>query len=192
MRRAWAIGLGVFFLLLGAGGGAWFYSLSRVSELKKQIKEIEADISVDGMEFSQGAEGRVLWKVKAKSGGYTQDSAVLELEEPEITYFRGETEEPIQVKATAGRLDQGQGTAFLWPDVRIKSGVVHVEASRMKYTKETEIITLDDGVVVTHPDMTLTAPQMELYVPENEITATGGVVAEFLLRGEKAELSREN
>jgi LPS export ABC transporter protein LptC len=175
-------------LLAAAGLAAWFWALQNktvkaVRELAPKLKDVEiqaevdVDLSLKGIELSQGKAGQLHWRLKAKRANYTQDRAEVLVENPEIEYYYEKDNRTFKVMATHGALQQGQDTARLWPDVRGAYEGNELRADELVYTGKDRTLTLSGQVTIEGPKLRFKAPELKYILSTNEILVEKGVSA---------------
>lgn len=154
----------------------WLWMRQQVPETEmNKIEDIRADLTLEGIELSQGREGRTLWKLKAENGTYRKDSRVVLLKKPTVTYFREGSPEPVLVSGPRGRVDQARDTAVIFPGVRMTKGDTVVTAENATYLGEKRKIILRGGVNVSKNASELNATRMEYFLDREFLRAYGGV-----------------
>lgn len=185
MRR-WVFA--VLALLVVAGLGGWFWALQNktvqavresVSKLKdvELQAEVDVDLSLKGIELTQGKAGQLHWRLKAKRANYTQDRAEVLVEFPEIEYFYEKDNRTLKVMATHGVLQQAEDKARLWPDVRGAYEGNELRASELIYAGKERALTLSGDVSITGPKLQFRAAELKYLLTSNEILAEKGVWA---------------
>jgi LPS export ABC transporter protein LptC len=156
----------------------WLWMRQQVPETElNKVEDIRADLSLGGIELSQGREGRTLWKLKAENGTYRKDSQVVLLRRPKVTYFREDNPEPILISGPRGRVDQARDTAVIFPGVRMTKGEAVVTAENATYLGKERKIIFRGGVNVSRNASELNATRMEYFLDREFLRAFGGVRA---------------
>lgn len=167
-------------LVVAVGGAIAWYFVQQSALLKEAAKiaeNVDVDVSMQGLTLTQGEEGAMRWKLVAESATYLQEQGRIRVDGPLITYYRKDSDEPIEVRAPQGEVDQNTEEAWLWPDVEMRSGQSTVTAEKLHYAGSGRTITLTGGVVLKRPDMRVDSESAVVELESNSITATGGVKA---------------
>lgn len=182
----------VIGLLVAVGLGAWFWALQNktvkaVRELAPKLKDVEiqaevdVDLSLKGIELSQGKAGQLHWRLKAKRANYTQDRAEVLVENPEIEYYYEKDNRTFKVMATHGALLQSEDRARLWPDVRGGYEGNELRADELVYTGKDRTLTLSGQVSIEGPKLRFKAPELKYILSTNEILVEKGVSAVIMV-----------
>ena len=165
------------------GAGAWWY-VSREVQLPAVPEDVEVDLSLQGVRISQGSEGRRSWSLQAKSARFDEDSGMLSLEEPRVTYQGKAGDAPVFVQAPKGEVSQEENTARMWPRVQAEYQEYTVTAEQLDYVGKKDLITFTGDVVMAGENSVIRAPEASILLEEDVMTATGGVEAVMLDSGE--------
>lgn len=179
-------------VLLGSGGlYLAVHGLFRdlVPEMKTGLDDLQADLSVEGIELRQGRDGRMLWRLRAPRGEYVQESGLVRVEFPEIDYHLDNG--TARVRAQWGEVRQESGRARLGPDVSVVLDEATVLADELDYDAANQLLVLSGNVKVSKPGADLTAPRLEIRLDWETAEATGGVRVEFSGSGTLATVKIE-
>lgn len=135
------------------------------------------DLSLKGIELSQGEAGVTEWRLTADRARYLEEEGTVEVEAPAIVYYLGEAREPMRVTAAKGLVRQAQKEAGLWPDVTADIGDSRILAGRLDYDGAARRIRLSEGVSLAGRGFNCTAREMRLDLDGGELLATGRVRA---------------
>ncbi|MFP4658012.1 MAG: LPS export ABC transporter periplasmic protein LptC [Desulfonatronovibrionaceae bacterium] len=142
------------------------------------VEDISADLSLEGIELTQGREGQTLWELQADNGTYRKDSQLIRLREPKITYYREGREEPVLVSGPHGRVDQARDKAVIFSGVEMELGEdLVVIADNATYTGDNRRLVLLGRVRATKKTSELNASRMIYYLDQEVLKAFGGVRA---------------
>ncbi len=144
---------------------------------RELVGEVQADLSLEGVEMTQGKEGEVEWRLQAKEGRYGKDSQVVELEEPRVTYFGKDQREKIKISGPRGRVKQAQDTAFIFPSVRVETEDGVVTAENATYIGRESKVVLWGDVRFKGGDSRFNSSRAKYYLDRDFLRAEGGVSA---------------
>jgi LPS export ABC transporter protein LptC len=175
VNKALRIAVGIGLLLVLTAGVWWF--LDRETLLPSLVDQVEVDLSLQGVRLSQGKEGRTAWTLQADKARFDEDSGLLHLGRPRVTY-RSETEgDPVFVQAPEGEVSQERNTARMWSGVQARYQGHTVTADRLDYVGRQDRITFTGQVVMSGRGTTIHAPRATIDLKDNVMTARGGVEA---------------
>jgi len=185
MRR---VVLALVLLAAGVGLGAWYWTLQSktvkaMHEAAIKLKdidiqaELDVDLSLKGIELSQGKAGQLHWRLKAKRAKYTQDRAEVQVENPEIEYYFEKDSRTLKVGAAHGVLEQGKDQARLWPEVRGAFEGNELRADELVYAGKERMLTLSGNVTIQGPRLSFKAAELKYLLANNEILAEKGISA---------------
>ena len=101
------------------------------------VRELDVDLSLKGVNLSQGKDGRKLWNLSATGADYAESGDELTLTDPVITYWGDEGGEPVQVTAPRGQVWQKEDRARMWEGVNATRGEYRMRAETMDYLGQT-------------------------------------------------------
>ncbi len=171
------------FLAGALGFGAWLWmsqsrTVSEIRELADKV-DLEADVGVDlslrGIELTQGEEGRTQWRLTAKNAKYLQEEGRVLVEEPEVTYFLADGDR-LTVTAPQGEVRQESQQADLWPEVKGQYAGSDISAERLSWTGEDSAITLSGNVEMDNPRMRFSGSTLRFSFEKKTLDASGGVL----------------
>lgn len=158
-----------------SGGVLFFRSFSAPSNTPVATQEA-ADISVRGVNLSQGRDGKKIWTLKARQADYSQDSEHIRLQAPHIIYMRADATEPVRARAPRGEVNQRKKTMRLTEGVSIHSDSLQITADELLYSEQTHTLLFKKAVTIQNPALQLKSPEATLDIQTNSIVASGGVV----------------
>ena len=193
MNKRFGLAAVFVVLALGLAWGLWRMTVGGALDKAAQLaKDVEVDVSMQGIELSQGREGRVQWRLKASGAEYLQEGGLIRVDSPVVTYYGGADGQgpaasgskpgstPIVVTAPKGEVLQDDEVVTLWPDVTVTMGMGEMRAERLVFTgKETRTIRLTGSVVMHRGEMAVRAPEVEYDLDKDIIVAKGGVEADL-------------
>lgn len=165
------------------GAGTWWY-VSREIELPSVPEDVEVDLSLQGVRLSQGSEGRKAWSLEANSASFDEESGMLSLKEPRVTYQGKTGDAPVFVQAPEGEVSQEKNTARMWPRVKATYQEYTVTAKQLDYVGKKDLITFTGDVVMAGENSVIRAPEASILLKEDVMTARGGVEAVMQDSGE--------
>lgn len=140
--------------------------------------EIEhPDIIAQDIELMQGEQGRIGWRVQAKTAKYSQDKGLVVVSLPQLTAYVGENQEEVFIRADLGEVDQEGDNLRLWDNVIGRYGMFALKADSFDYIGAMNRVYLKGGVGVERPDISVNATALEIDVETRELVAGGGVEA---------------
>lgn len=172
--------LAVVLILVGASGAYIYNSVKQQAEqVADAVANAEVDVTLKGVELSQGEGGRAKWRLKADDAEYAKDSGIVKLTKPQVTYFpeADGREDDVVVTASEGEVNQQNGNARLWPDVVIVSGPSTVYADQLDYDGKKREILLTGDVKLDRDGMRMYSKHLTMDLKTNDIVATKGVEA---------------
>ena len=156
------------------GAGFWWYA-GREVMLPSIVEDVEVDLSLQGVRLSQGEDGRQSWTLLADSAKFDEESGLLHLTEPRVTYE--DEDGPVFVQAPEGEVSQERNTARMWPRVQAEYREYTVTAERLEYAGKKDLISFFGKVVMVGENGVIRAPEAAIDLDENVMTARGGVEA---------------
>ncbi len=137
----------------------------------------EPDVMAEDIELLQGAEGRIDWKVQAKTAKYSQKQGLVLVSLPQLTAFIGDEREEVFIRADLGEVDQEGDNLRLWDNVIGRYGMFALKADSFDYIGAMNRVYLKGNVGVERPDISVNATALEIDVNGRELVAGGGVEA---------------
>ena len=138
-------------------------------------QDLEVDLNIKELTLVQSGQDRKLWELDAKQAGFMRKENIYLLQEPAMTYFGEENSEPLEIRASRGRIDQDSGTIHMWPDVKARSGGLYTTAEKATYKEGDAHVLLEGNVAFTGRGITVNTPMALIMLEEDKIVATQGV-----------------
>lgn len=169
-------------LVGGLGFGVWAWmsqnqTVQKIQEVAKDVDleaEVGVDLSLKGVELTQGEAGATQWRLTAEKASYDQEQNRVEVDSPKVTYFLKDGGE-LRVTAPSGEVRQDEQTASLWPEVEATYQNNDIRAERLTWSGENKTLVLSGNVRLENPDMEFTAPELRVLLDQNTLTAENGV-----------------
>lgn len=188
MSRSW-IGrlLSGALLILAVLGTWWAIERFRTPDKPLPVVAPGVDLSMEGVTFSQGEAGKLLWNLKSKHAEYAQDKGLVRLTEPELTYVprqdgkeiggAGEGNGTVRVISPLGEVDKSGRYARLWSGVRISYRDLTVLGEELTYSGDDRDLILTGNVQLLRGGMEMRTGRIIIHLDSGAITADGGVEA---------------
>lgn len=182
-RRSMWLGFGVLAVLAGLvwmfGGGHSEAPRQSVPKADLPLSE-DADAVMQDVVLTHGGEGRMIWRLEARTARYGDDQGIIEVDEPRIVYYPGNAQ-PIRVTAAAGKARQKEGSVVLGPEVHAFYQDKLLKSPRLDYTEKDKLLHLSGPVKILGPDIEAEAGEVVMNPDSGRITAEKGIKAQFLL-----------
>lgn len=146
---------------------------------KPVAKTAEPDVLAEDLEFVQGADGKVLWRVRAKSAQYSVDQRIVQVLRPQLSAYVGADRQEVFVKSDTGEVNQQGNTMTLRDNITGRFGEFVLTSDVFDYIGAMKKIYLKGRVGVARPDFSMNATTVEINLDTRELTAAGGVTAEL-------------
>lgn len=137
----------------------------------------EPEILARDVEFVQGDEGRVNWRIRASRAEYDQDNGVVDVDHPQMTSYLGRDRREVFVRADVGTVNQQQDSLTLRSNVDGRFGLFSIKAESLDYFGVMQKVFLKGGVSVSRPDISINARAVEINIATHRLVAAGGVTA---------------
>jgi len=154
-----------------AVGAAW--NFFRDSGGQVGFENVPLEVRLDGLELVQGEGGQKQWVLRASTSRYRKETSLIDMQDPEVTFFLPEEDRTVRVQAPKGVFDQDKRRAELWPRVKARYGQAEVLARRMVYDDSSKTLRFTGEVRMIHPDMTVTGQQAVYTIDNRRLTVTG-------------------
>ena len=141
------------------------------------IKNIDVDLSLKGVNLSQGKDGKKLWNLNATGASYTEAGDELTLTAPAITYWGEEDAEAIVVMAPQGQVWQKEDRARMWGGVNATRGEYRMRAEELDYLGRDRNLLLSGGVDLATETMQGRADTLTYFLDSGDFLAQGHVQA---------------
>lgn len=142
----------------------------------KSMEQIDVDLSLKGVELSQGREGKKLWNLKATGANYVESSDELTLTAPFITYWGKGDEPPMRVTAPKGQVWQKEDRARMWDGVNGTRGDHTMRADNLEYTGSEREIHLLGNVQLVDDSMLAGSDTLTYYLETGDFFAQGNIL----------------
>jgi len=147
---------------------------------KPVAKAPEPDVMAEDLELVQGLDGKVLWRVRAKSAQYRMDQRIVQVLRPQLTAYVGTERQEVFIKSDTGEVNQQSNTMTLRDNITGRFGEFVLTSDVFDYIGAMKKIYLKGQVSVSRPDFSVNATTVEINLDTRELTAAGGVTAELL------------
>lgn len=148
----------------------WPDRLERMS-----IKDLDVDLSLSGVNLSQGKDGRKLWNLNATGADYAEADDQLTLTNPIIVYWDQNNTDPIQVMAPRGQIWQKEDRARMWDGVNATQGEYTMQARTLNYAGQERTLVLDGDVQVRSTTLNGQADLLTYFLDTGDFLAQGNV-----------------
>lgn len=132
-------------------------------------------ISVKGISLTQGEGGAETWRLNATSANLDQETGVVSVQAPNITYFLKGDKREMHIKSTQGTIEQSQSLVQLWGDVRVDEADNLLTTSKAQYEGTTNILTLPEPLDFFNPMFVGKANSAKWDLNSNIFTASGAI-----------------
>lgn len=173
MKRALAAFF-VLVLLVGIAALGW-YVLWPERLTPEIAREVDVDLSLSGVNLSQGRDGRKLWNLSATGADYAEDGDVLTLEAPVITYWGEDDTEPIRVEAPQGQVWQKEDRARMWDGVNATRSGYRMRSDAMDYHGQNRTLVLTGDIGLEGETMRGRADMLTYFLDTGDFLAQGDV-----------------
>ena len=138
-------------------------------------QDLEVDLNIKDLTLVHSGQDKKLWELDAKQAGFMRRENIYLLQEPVMTYFGQDNSDPLEIRASQGRIDQDSGTIHMWPDVKARSGGLYTTSGKALYQEGAAHVLLEDNVAFTGRGITINTPRALIMLEEDRIVATQGV-----------------
>jgi LPS export ABC transporter protein LptC len=147
---------------------------------KPAAKGAEPDVLAEDLELIQGADGKILWRVRAKSAQYSLDQRIVQVLRPQLTAYVGAERQEVFIQSDTGEVNQQGNTMTLRDNITGRYGAFVLTSDTFDYIGAMKKIYLKGRVGVSRPDFSVNATAVEINLETRELTAAGGVTAELI------------
>lgn len=147
---------------------------------KPVAKAPEPDVMAEDLELVQGADGKVLWRVRARSAQYSLDQRIVQVLRPQLSAYVGADRQEIFIKSDTGEVNQPGNTVTLRDNISGRFGGFALTSDVFDYIGAMKKVYLKGRVAITRPDFSVNATAVEINLETRELTAAGGVTAELI------------
>ena len=173
MKRALAI---ILALLILAGIAVLGWRMLWPERLTPDIaRNVDVDLSLKGVNLSQGKDGKKLWNLNATGASYAEAGDELTLTAPAITYWGEEDGEAIVVMAPQGQVWQKEDRARMWGGVNATRGEYRMRAEELDYLGRDRNLLLSGGVDLATNTMQGRADTLTYFLDSGDFLAQGHV-----------------
>lgn len=137
----------------------------------------EPEILARDVEFVQGKDGNVDWRIRAAAAQYDQDNGIVSVDFPQMTSYLGQERREVFVRADSGQINQQQDTLSLRSNVDGRFGMFSIKSESLDYFGVMQKVFLKGGVSVSRPDISINARAVEINIATHQLVAAGGVTA---------------
>ena len=140
------------------------------------IQQLDVDVSLKGVELSQGRDGKKLWNLKATGASYAEATDELTLAAPVITYWGEGEEPPMQVMAPKGQVWQKEDRARMWGGVNGTRGEYSMRANNLDYAGVKREVLLTGDVHLVGEAMRAGSDTLTYFLESGDFLAQGHVL----------------
>jgi LPS export ABC transporter protein LptC len=138
------------------------------------VKQLDVTLNLEGVELSQGRDGRKIWALRAAGADYAEVGNELILTAPVITYW-SKDETPVLVTAPKGQVWQKEDRAKMWDGVNATRGEYLLRSQTLDYLGAEQELVLAGDVDLTGQNMQARSDTMTYFLQSDEILAVGNV-----------------
>ena len=173
MKRALAI---ILALLILAGIAVLGWRMLWPERLTPDIaRNVDVDLSLKGVNLSQGKDGKKLWNLSAAGANYAEAGDELTLTDPVITYWGEEGGEHVEVMAPRGQVWQKEDRARMWDGVNATRGEYRMRADTLDYTGGNRTLVLSGNIDISSDSMQGRSDALTYFLDTGDILARGNV-----------------
>ena len=173
MKRALAV---VLALLILAGIAVLGWRMLWPERLTPDIaRNVDVDLSLKGVNLSQGKDGKKLWNLSAAGANYAEAGDELTLTDPVITYWGEEDGEAIVVMAPQGQVWQKEDRARMWDGVHGTQGQYVMRSQTLDYAGRDRTLVLGGTVDLTGKSMRGRSDTLTYFLDTGDFLAQGNV-----------------
>lgn len=172
--RWWALFLAAV-LLLGAGWYFW----GRIEEKTEEIKDLDVDLSLQGIELVKAGKGGKKWQLKAEKAKYEKGKEIIDLFSPQIIFYFEDSNNTVRVRASKGEVNQKQNRARLGPEVRAEYANSTVLTEHLDYYGQEKLARLKGGVEIQGRKASARSRQGTIDLEEERLNLQGNVEVVF-------------
>lgn len=137
-------------------------------------KNLDVDLSLEGVTLSQGRDGKKLWSLHAKGANYAEDKDDLTLAAPVITYW-GDDDIPIQAMSPHGQVWQKEDKARMWGGVNVTRDTYKMRSETLDYLGPERKFVLSGNVELHGQTIQARSNVMTYLLESGDVVATGDV-----------------
>ncbi len=138
---------------------------------------------VRGLTYTQVKDGVRKWTLSAKSARYDEDSGMITLFKPQVTFFQ-ENGGVITIRGKEGKYNQKEQIVHLQGEViaRTQDGK-YLETDQITYSEIEQVADTNSWVTVGGPGFKVIGKGMLVVVPQNKVTFKSQVDSTFIPQG---------
>jgi LPS export ABC transporter protein LptC len=138
---------------------------------------------VRGLTYTQVKDGVRKWSLNARGGRYDENSGVVILFKPEVTFYQ-ENGDIITVRGKEGQYDQKEQIVHLKGEViaRTKDGK-YLETDQISYSEIEQVADTNSWVTVAGPGFKVIGKGMLVVIPQNKVIFKSQVTSTFIPQG---------
>ena len=140
-------------------------------------RDIDVDLSLKGVNLSQGKDGRKLWNLSATGANYAEAGDELTLTNPFITYWGEDGAEAVEVMAPKAQVWQKEDRARMWDGVNATRGEYRMRAEALDYSGRDRTLVMSGGADISSDSMQGRADALTYFLDTGDILARGNVQA---------------
>jgi len=179
MRKPFLTVVVIFLLGLAVGLVVNQQRTPRSAPPETQPAKAEPDVLAEDLELVQGADGKELWRVRARSAEYSLDQRIVQVIRPQLSAYIGTDREEVFIKSDLGEINQSGNTVTLRDNIAGRFGTFALTSDVFDYIGAMKKAYFKGRVIVTRPDFSVNATTVEINLETQELTAAGGVAAEL-------------
>ena len=142
---------------------------------KKLIQNLDVDLSLKGVNLSQGRDGKKLWNLQAVGASYAESGDELSLIDPVITYWGEDGGEAVEVMAPKGQVWQKEDRARMWDGVHGTQGQYVMRSQTLDYAGKDRTLVLGGTVDLTGESMRGSSDTLTYFLDTGDFLAQGNV-----------------
>jgi len=172
----------VLIFVLGVGIGLVFnlQHADKPAPAERAAKPAEPDVIAEDLELVQGSDGKELWRVRAKSAQYSQGQRTVQVLRPQLSAYVGPDRQEVFIRSDTGEINQTGNTLTMRDNISGRFGEFALSSDVFDYIGAMKKAYFKGRVVVTRPDFSVNATTVEINLDTRELTAAGGVTAQFI------------
>lgn len=139
------------------------------------IENLDVDLSLKGVNLSQGKDGKKLWNLNATGADYAENGDELTLTDPVIVYWGEEDGTPMTVRAPKGQVWQKEDRARMWDGVNGTQGQYVMRSETLDYSGKNRSVLLGGTVELTGESMQGSSDTLTYFLDTGDFLAQGNV-----------------
>lgn len=138
-------------------------------------RNLDVDLSLQGINLSQGRDGRKLWSLNATGADYAEDNGSLTLEAPIVTYWGDGGNSTLEVRAPKGQVWQKQDRARMWNGVNATNGQYTLDGQELTYSGAVRTLYMNGTVILQGEGVAGHFDTLTYFLDTGNITARGNI-----------------